>query len=116
MIGIDLLDDRDETLAPRDIDTFAGRVIVHIIRVANTGDAGYHHTAISVENDKLCRLSGYHEEAMVSFIERHRVVGLAGLQRPVRDRMRISINNYNFRYDSDVGVDHRCRGGALLGS
>src|SRR5207244_13397286 len=87
----------------------------HIIRVANTGDAGYHHTAISVENDKLCRLSGYHEEAMVSFIERHRVVGLAGLQRPVRDRMRISMNNYNCRFRSYVGVDHRFCCGAMRG-
>src|SRR2546430_8554286 len=107
MIGVDLLDNRDETLAARSIDTFTDRVIVQIVGVVNTGDAGYHHTAISVENDKLCRLSGYHEEAMVSFIERHRAVGLAGLQRPVRDRMRISINNYNFRFGSDVGVDHR---------
>src|SRR5438128_6461744 len=110
MIGIDLLDDRDETLAPRDIDTFAGRVIVHIIRVANTGDAGYHHTAISVENDKLCRLSGYHEEAMVSFIERHRVVGLAGLQRPVRDRIAPGFGSERTHLDSTVrgGRAARC--------
>src|SRR5437667_8893220 len=107
MIGIDLLDDRDETLAPRDIDTFTDRVMVQIVGVVDTGNAGNHRPAIRVENYKLCWLSGYHEEAMVSFIERHRVVGLAGLQRPVRDRMRISINNYNFRFGSDVGVDHR---------
>jgi len=48
MIGVDLLDDRNEALAFRGIDTFAGRVIVQIIRVANTGDAGYDPTVISV--------------------------------------------------------------------
>src|SRR5215471_6988563 len=107
MIGVDLLDDRNEALASRGIDTFAGRVIVQIIRVANTGDAGYDPTVISVENDKLCWLSGYNEEATVRFVQRHRIVGLAGLQRPVRNLMSTPVDNHDFRFGSDIGVDHR---------
>src|SRR5947208_11375547 len=101
MIEVDLLDNRDEALAPRDIDTFAGRVIVRIIRVANTGDAGYHSTAISVENHKLCWLSRHHEEAVVSFIERHGIVGLPALQRPIRDLMSIPIDDDHLRFGRD---------------
>src|SRR5213595_1908221 len=83
MIEVDLLDNRDEALAPRGIDTLAGRVIVHIIRVTNTRDAGYHPTAIGIENDKLCWLSRHHEEAVVSFVQRHGIIGPPGLQRLV---------------------------------
>src|ERR1700758_2005238 len=98
MIGVDLLDDRDEALASRRIYTLACRVIVRIIRVADTGDPGYHRTAISVENDKLCRLSGHDEETVVSFVQRHGIVGLPALQRPICDLMSIPIDDDHLRF------------------
>src|SRR5439155_18047007 len=113
MIEVDLLDNRDEALAPRGIDTLAGRVIVHIIRVTNTRDAGYHPTAIDIENVKLCWLSRHHEEAVVSFVQRHGIIGPPGLQRPIRDFMSIPIDNHHFRYGSNIRVKYGLRSGNL---
>lgn len=106
MIGVDLLDNRDETLAARSIDTFTDRVIVQIVGVVDTGNAGNHRPAIRVENYKLCRLSGHHQEAVISFIQRHRIIRLPVPQRPIRDLMGIPIDNHNLRFGSDIRVDH----------
>src|SRR3989442_7889587 len=105
MIEVDLLDNRDEALAPRDIDTFAGRVIVRIIRVANTGDAGYHSTAISVENHKLCWLSRHHEEAAARFHERHWTVSLSARLTAIHEPMTIPIQDHHHPHRSRTGRD-----------
>ena len=60
MIWVGLLDDGDEALTARDIDTFTTGVIVQIIGVVHTWDAGDNRAAIGVQHYKLRWLSGHH--------------------------------------------------------
>ena len=107
MVCIDLLDDTDEALASGNIDAFSPGVIVQIVSVAHTGNAPNHRPALRVEHHKLGRLSGYYEHPVIRFIQGHWVIGLAGLQRPLRNLVRRAIDHHNLRFGGDIAVDHR---------
>jgi hypothetical protein len=86
---------------------FSSRVIVEIVGVVHTMDARNRRTAVCVKSYELCGPSRHYEDSMISFIQRHRVVRLPGLQRPIGDLVSRAVDHYNFRFGREIGVDDR---------
>src|SRR5258706_14149925 len=104
MISVNLLDDAHESLAARYIDAFPSGVEVNVVRIGHARYAGDRGTSFGIEHNQLCRLSGHHEKSVIGLVERHRIVGLAWFQRPIRYSVGLTIDQDNFPLGIDVGV------------
>ena len=106
MICVRLLDDGDETLPSGNIDAFSSCVIVDIVRVIDARDTRNHLTGVYVDCYELGGPSRHYKDSMISFIERHWVVGFPIFQWPICDLMGIPINQHNFCFGSYIRVDN----------
>src|SRR6266404_2729217 len=78
MISVSLLDDAHEPLSSKRIYAFPAGVEIDIVRIGDTGHARNHCPALCIEHDDLCGFSRHYEEAVIGFVQSHRIVRLSG--------------------------------------
>jgi hypothetical protein len=71
VVGIFLLKHVDETLSSRHVNAFAGRVIIQIIRVLDTGERLEHLARQCIENGQSCWFVRANKQPVIGLIQRH---------------------------------------------